>query len=103
VLLCISEEIESWIIADNNAVKEFIQEQINPHRVKKIKNYKCPDNVKNPKAVLHKLFNEYFGRNRKYVDYLDAYNLIKFVNNFTKLRHSESFRRFYLKFTGNTI
>ncbi len=93
-LVCIQEELEAWLIADERALKEFIQEQIHPHPVGKVKKSSKPDRVRNPKTLLTKIFNQEIGNSRKYIDYQDAERIIKKLQNLKRLDKSESFKRF---------
>ena len=96
-LVCIKEELEAWLIADERALKEFISDKKPTHSVEKISKSKKPDSVRNPKTKLTKLFNKELGRQRKYDDYKDAEKIIKKVNDFKRLCNSESFKRFVNK------
>jgi len=48
-LLCIEEELESWIIADGRALSRFLSK---PHRQVNIDSQKNPDRIKDPKGIL---------------------------------------------------
>jgi len=99
-LVCICEELEAWLLADNKAVKDMIAELKHPHKVGKIQNYKNPDSISNPKKRLTKIFNQELGSSRRYIDYQDAVKIVKKITDFNKIKNSESFRRFALKVSG---
>ncbi|MBN1576389.1 MAG: DUF4276 family protein [Chitinispirillaceae bacterium] len=96
-LVCIHEELESWLLADDRALKKFIADKKHPHPVRRIKKYKKPDLVKNPKAVISKIFNQELGNSRKYIDYQDAGDIAQQISDLIKVIKSESFERFYDK------
>jgi len=93
-LVCIHEELESWLLADERALRAFIGKQKHPHQAGRISKYKKPDSVHNPKAVLSKIFNKELGPNRKYIEYQDAKPIIEGIPDLKKLQGSVSFKRF---------
>ncbi len=96
VFLCIEEELESWLLADGRVLNSFFSK---PHRkVDKINNEKKPDKIKNPKGRLIKYFTEHTGS--KYQDIIHAEQIIKGLENFQKIKNSETFCRFHLKICG---
>jgi hypothetical protein len=96
-LVCIHEELESWLLADDRALKKFIAEKKHPHPIRRITKHGNPDSLRNPKAVISKLFNQELGNSRKYVDYQDAGNIAKKITDLKRLVNSESFYRLYTK------
>ncbi|MDM8549509.1 DUF4276 family protein [Desulfobacterales bacterium HSG2] len=98
-LVCISEELEAWLLADHRAVKEMIAERKHPHPVGKIPKFKRPDKIPKPKTRLTKIFNQELGSRHRYVDYQHAILIAQKINDFGKIKNSESFRRFALKVT----
>lgn len=99
-LICIREELEAWLLADHRAVSILLRQLKDPHPIGRITQFKRPDNIKNPKAVLNKIFNKELGSNRKYVDYQHALQIAKNITDFQRIKRSESFKRFALKVSG---
>ncbi|MEZ4527952.1 MAG: DUF4276 family protein [Desulfobacterales bacterium] len=99
-LVCICEELEAWLLADNKAVKDMIAELKHPHMVKKIQKFKNPDRIQSPRTKLTKIFNMELGSNRRYIDYQDAIKIAEKITQFDKIKNSESFRRVVLKVSG---
>lgn len=94
----IVHELESWLIADVSAIERVLS--TTTHEVS-INNIRHPDREVNPKKKLRRLFKEHRG-----IDYNDldsAVRIIKSVERPRDLRQSVSFRRFYLKLTGNQL
>jgi len=98
-VVCIHEELEAWLIADERAVTDYITREKKPHAVGRIRPQKRPDRVRNPKAHLTKLFNRELGRSRRYIDYQDAPPIVQLIPDLTRLRRSPSFERFKQKLT----
>jgi len=94
-LICIEQELESWLIADGRAVSNYLS---TPTRKVSIQSERRPDQVQNPKKKLNRHFTQSRGTN--YIDYLHAEGLVRFITDFQKLRKSETFKRFYFKLTG---
>ncbi len=86
-LVCICEELEAWLLADNNAVRDMIAELKHPHPVKRIQKFKDPDRIPNPKTKLTRIFNQEFGSNRRYIDYQDAVKIAKKITHFDKIKN----------------
>ena len=99
-LVCIQEELEAWLLADNRAVKAMLEPLKHPHPVGRIIKCPNPDRVQNPKTRLTKIFTQELGAGRRYVDYQHAIKLVREISNFTRIRRSDSFRRFALKVAG---
>jgi hypothetical protein len=97
-LVCICEELEAWLLADNRAVETIIGRRKQPYTVGRIPRFKKPDSIKNPKKRLTKIFNQELGC--RYVDYQDAHRIAANIPDFNRIRRSESFRRFALKVAG---
>jgi len=98
-LVCIQEELEAWLLADNRAVTAMLQPLKHPHPVSRITKFPNPDRIQNPKTRLTKIFTKELGAGRRYVDYQHAIKLVREISNFTKIRRSDSFRRFAVKVT----
>jgi len=97
-LICIEQELESWLIADGRAISSYLSEQTG--RKVTIDDEKKPDRVQNPKKKL----NRHFMQNKgcRYFDCTDAERLADRLD-LKKLKRSETFKRFYLKLTGKPL
>ncbi|SRR6266568_5772573 len=94
-LLCIERELECWLMADRRALEKVIARYKHPHVLGAMPNYKTPDSqIRRPKTELISLFQRELGRGRKYVDREHAILLAKSIPDWTRIRRSESFRRF---------
>jgi hypothetical protein len=89
-LVCITEELEAWILADGRALTAYLSRPSHP--AKKIRSNKKPDQISSPKKRLIKLFREN-GRG-KYNSLVDAIRIVKRLPDLNHLRRSPSFRRF---------
>ena len=99
-LVCICEELEAWLLADNKAVRDMIAELKHPHTVKRIQKFKNPDRIQSPKTKLTKIFNMELGSNCRYIDYQYAIKIAEKITDLNRIKNSESFRRFVLKVSG---
>ena len=100
VLVCIQEELEAWLLADNRAVAAMLKPLKHPHPVSRITKFPNPDIVSNPKKRLTRIFTQELGASRRYVDYQHAIKLAREISDFNKIRRSDSFQRFALKVAG---
>ena len=94
----IVHELESWLIADVSAIERVLSRPAHPVSLDNIKN---PDREKNPKKRLRRLFTQ--NRGIDYNDLDSAIRIIREVQRPRDLRQSVSFKRFYLKLTGNSL
>ena len=99
-LVCIQEELEAWLLADNRAITAMLQPLKHPHPVSRITKFPNPDTVSNPKKRLTRIFTQVLGASRRYVDYQHAIKLAREISDFNKIRRSDSFQRFALKVAG---
>ncbi len=54
ILICIEAELESWLIADHEALTNYIRQRKNPHVLQnEIKKYKSPDKILNIRNHFH--------------------------------------------------
>ena len=90
-LVCIEEELEAWLLADNRAISDVLSRPT--HKVN-IKQQRHPERG-NPKTRLTKLFSEYSGR--PYRDLKHAEMLAKAIPDMRRIKKVETFRRFALK------
>ena len=94
----IVHELESWLIADVTAIERILS---TPTHLVSIDNIRHPDREVNPKKKLRRLFNQHRGSD--YNDLDSAIRIIKQVQRPRDMRQSATFRRFYLKLTGEEL
>ena len=99
-LVCIQEELEAWLLADDRAVTAMLQPLKHPHPVSRISRYSNPDSIRNPKKRLTRIFTQELGPRLRYVGYQHALLIAREIADFTKIRRSDSFQRFALKVAG---
>ncbi len=99
-LVCIQEELEAWLLADYRAVTAMLQPLKHPHSVSRISRFSNPDSIRNPKKRLTKIFTQELGPRRRYVDYRHALLIARKIVDFSRVRRSDSFKRFALKVAG---
>jgi len=92
-LVCITEELEAWLLADGRALTTYLSRPSHP--AKKIKSNKKPDQIISPKKRLIKLFKK--NGHKKYNSLVDAMRIIKELPDLNHLRRSPSFQRFVEK------
>jgi hypothetical protein len=103
ILVCIKEELEAWLLADYRAVTAMLQPLKHPHPVSRISRFSNPDNIRNPKKRLTKIFTQELGPRRRYVDYRHALLIARQIADFNWIRRSDSFKRFALKVAGMAL
>lgn len=91
-LICITEELEAWLIADGGAISTTLSR---PTRKVDVSDNRKPEQVKNPKKILSQIYQQNTGR--KYSDLTDAEKIAKNISEFKRIKRSESFCRFALK------
>lgn len=99
-LVCIEQELESWLIADGRAISSFLSTQT---RQVTIGHERRPDQIQNPKKKLNRHFTQNRGGSFNYIDYMHAEKLVALIPDFQKLKKSETFKRFYFKLTGTQL
>jgi len=99
-LVCIREELEAWLLADHRAVTTMLQPLKHPHPVGRISGFSNPDGIRNPKMRLTRIFNQELGSGRRYLDSQHAIMSARKIQNFSRIRRSDSFKRFALKVAG---
>jgi len=97
-LICITEELEAWLLADGRAISTTLSR---PTKKIKISDTKKPEQVKNSKKALSQIYEKNIGR--KYSDLTDAEKIAKNIPDFTKISRSASFCRFAIKSTDINI
>jgi len=97
-LVCVEQELESWLLADETKISAYLSTTAHPYKAERVKN---PDRVPNPKAVMLNHFRT--ARGWRYEDRTHAIKVMKAVDtDFKKLRRSPSFARFEDKLAGLT-
>lgn len=92
-LVCIEQELESWVIACDHAIAAYLSTQAHPYQAKQ---YKKPDRERQPKALMNNHFKD--ARGWVYEDHADAIRVLKAADlDWKRLRRSVSFARFEAK------
>ena len=92
-LVCIEQELESWLLACDHAIAALLSTDAHGYRVARMKK---PDTVPQPKAALIQHFRQ--ARNWRYDDKVDAIRVLKSADiDLARLRRSTSFGRFEQK------
>lgn len=97
-LVCITEELEAWLIADGRAIAKVLSRPEHPVKVPDVKK---PEQRKNPKKHLNKIFKEKSGR--PYTDLIHAKMIVEALPDLNKLKRCPSFVRFALKAMGKEL
>ena len=93
-LVCIEEELEAWLLADNRAISEILTSPEHQVRIKRI-----PDPERNnPKKRMKQLFKQHIGRD--YVDRYHAEMIAKAMPSLNRIKKVATFRRFAFKVAG---
>lgn len=89
-LVCVEQELESWLLANERALSAFLSTPAHPFPVPRVRS---PDRHPQPKAEVIGLFKQ--ARGWRYNDTVHAIRVLKAVQlDFGRLRSSESFCRF---------
>lgn len=94
-LVCISEELEAWLIGNVAAIRETIHRHLDPSRhylTKKLKAVKTGEKTRNPKKHLMKVFREHGGI--QYLDRDHAHAIFANITDLKSLKDLPSFKRF---------
>jgi len=97
-LVCIQEELEAWLLADNRAISAMLKPLKHPHLVGRVSRPRHPDRISNPKKRLENIFRQELGY--KYVDTRHALFISREIPDLNRIRRSDSFKRFALKAVG---
>lgn len=92
-LVCIEQELESWLLACEHAISTFLSTPAHPYKAKAVKK---PDREQQPKAIMNNHFQQ--AKGYRYEDRLHALKVLK-ADEFDvkRLRRSVSFMRFETK------
>ena len=88
-LVCIEQELEAWLLADERALRYVLSTPAHPVTIKRRRRV---DQIKNPKSVINNLYKEYKGT--RYVDRYHAEPIVLAIPDLSRLRKIRSFRRF---------
>ena len=95
-LVCIEQELESWLLADEDKLAAFLSTREHAYKVPRTRR---PDQVNNPKAVVMKHFDT--ARGWRYEDRVHAIKVLRMGEpDLPRLRQSPSFERFEFKLTA---
>ena len=95
--MCIEEELEAWLIADNRAIEVVLTK---PHRQVRIDRERHPERVSNPKKRLMQIFRQ--EGKRPYNDLIDAEKIDEAMPDLERIKRCETFIRFISKITVQT-
>ena len=89
-LVCVEQELESWVIACDHAISDYLSTPAHPYKAKRVRR---PDQEKNPKAAMMNHFES--ARGWKYEDRVHAVKVLRAAPlDLNRLRCSVSFQRF---------
>jgi Domain of unknown function (DUF4276) len=95
-LICIEQELEGWLLANERAVSALLSAPAHAYKVPKVK---APDLVMQPKAAMLAHFKN--AKGWRYDDKVDAIRVLKAsVVDMPRMRRSPSFVRFESKLLG---
>lgn len=95
-LICVEQELESWLLADETKISKYLSTAAHQYSVSTTKK---PDQVANPKSVMMNHFK--MARGWRYDDRIHAIKVVSATEtDFSKLRRSPSFARFEAKLLG---
>lgn len=95
-LICIVEMLETWIIADDRAVSDYLSRAPRFYHFRRVKR---PEAHRDPKALLIETFGTTF--RKTYRDHTDAVRVVQKWADTTRLGKVSSFSRFVRKLTGS--
>lgn len=92
-LVCVEQELESWLLADESKISAYLSTDAHRHPAKPVRK---PDRVNNPKAVMKNHFKS--ARGWVYEDRTHAIKVMQCGDiDLKKLRRSTTFARFETK------
>lgn len=95
-LVCIEQELESWLLANERAISAHLSTPAHPYMIQKVKS---PDQVTQPKSAMVQHFKR--ARGWVYDDKVDAVRVLKAAAlDLHRLRRSATFARFETKLLG---
>jgi Domain of unknown function (DUF4276) len=96
-LVCIREELEAWLLADERALMHVLSRPAHPA---KVRGEKRPEQVRDPKKRLMRHFERH---GQRYNLTLHARKIVEALPDWSRIRRCESFLRFALKVTGRPL
>jgi hypothetical protein len=97
-LVCIEEELEAWLLADNRALELVLSK---PHRPVRISRERHPERVHNPKKRIMQIFRQEV--KRPYNDLIDAEKIVKALPDLDRISRVATFARFAQKVANITL
>ena len=95
-LVCVEQELESWLIANERALESLLSTEAHKYSVPRVRR---PDEVPQPKAAINNHFKS--SRGWRYDDKVDAIRILNAAEvDLGRLRRSTSFERFESKLTA---
>lgn len=92
-LVCVEQELESWLLADEGKISAYLSTAAHTYAVKRVTK---PDRVPNPKSVMMNHFKS--ARSWRCEDRTHAIKVLRAANtDLRKLRRSPTFARFEKK------
>jgi uncharacterized protein DUF4276 len=88
-LVCITHELEAWLLADSDALAALLVSENHPKRITPVR---YPDRDDNPKGTLRGLFREHRGRD--YLDVKHAVQIIAKIEDLARIERVQSFKHF---------
>ncbi|MCC6133825.1 MAG: DUF4276 family protein [Gammaproteobacteria bacterium] len=96
-LVCVEQELESWLLADELKISAFLSTVAHAYEAPQVRK---PDRVPNPKSVMMNHFRT--AKGRRYEDRTDAIKVLRAADtDLKRLRRSGSFARFESKLIGS--
>lgn len=95
-LLCLTYELETWLLADAAAVKDYLSTST---RACNWRRSRAPESFTDAKSALNKVCKDF--RGRRYEDFREAIQIASRWTTTTKFRGVQSFERFAGLLTGN--
>jgi hypothetical protein len=94
-LVCVEQELESWLLADEARISAYLSTSEHPFVAPRVRR---PDREKNPKALMMNYFRT--ARGWRYEDRIHAIQILRVASlDLKKLKRSASFARFESKLT----
>ncbi|OGR07611.1 MAG: hypothetical protein A2511_13550 [Deltaproteobacteria bacterium RIFOXYD12_FULL_50_9] len=93
-LVCIHKMLEAWLIADERAIARFLStaaRQVDVPRKKKT------ESIRDPKSAMNEIFRKSHSRYNRYEDRLHAIEIVKHMQDLSRLGRLDTFRRFQAK------
>lgn len=98
-LVCIREELEAWLLADNRAISAALLKLTG--RKARIAGVRHAELVRNPKSTLDNIFRQH--THRQYQAHSHAIRIIRELPDFNRIRDCPSFSRFAMKATNTEL